>query len=321
MTQEDVKRHADLAWPVVGRSKAHAFLAEWRTANAQWTLDLTDRPDLFEWRSYLARHPDRAMFWTDGRRLRKFAISRIDSVMDNNTHEPRVDFLLLFTDQTVIRLHPGSKNETRPVLTTAETVPQTFEGGRHDAVAPSAPRGKGGAAAGGAGEGKGKDKGKGKGKAGGKKGALGKAGGKGNVAAAPAPPRGNATEPPTARLHFTGVSQADLVPTRAVKEWLDERFRESQQPGGRVFRLDVTEATAVDGWRTPKFLWFLWFNNVATLAHLVPWVVEVWLVVVDGGPGVWFTTLYGEYAVKFQRFNAVVEDDMAVLDRQINWEA
>jgi hypothetical protein len=311
LSEADVKAQADLVAQGVGRKKAHEFLNQWRAENPQGTLDLTDRPDLFEWRAYMAHHPDRKMFFAGGRRLRKFKISRLETVLDNNTHDARVDFLAVFTDDTVIRLHPGSKDEAKPVLSTRQAMPQTCAEGHHPA-APSTPRSKGGAAAGGGGKGKGK------------KGAFGKGGGKGNAArgkgkpqAAPSSPRGNEAEAAAdaLRLHFEGISQADLVPNRAVKAWAEQRLQATRQ-AGTAFALDLTVPVAVEGWRTPMFLWCMWFNNVRMLAPHVPKVTEVWMVVIAGEPGFWFRGEDDtEYAVKFKDGGVTVESD-----RQVLWE-
>jgi len=149
-TQDDIQRHYDRR---MGCKAARNFLAAWRIQNGHGLQDLTLQPGVFEWRGYLANHPDRSVFWAGGRRLLTFKISRLPAIMDRKTRDSRVDFLLDFDDGTVIRLHPGSKSEARPVLATRDAVRQICARDTHDAAAPAPPRGNQG---GGRGKGAGK---------------------------------------------------------------------------------------------------------------------------------------------------------------------
>jgi hypothetical protein len=292
-------------------------LAAWRVENKQGSQDLTHQPGVFEWRGYLANHPDRTMFWAGGRRLCKFTISRLPAIMDTNTRDARVDFLLDFDDGTVIRLHPGSKAETCPVLTTRDAVRQICEQGTHDAAAPAPPRGNDG---GGQGKGKGKKQGT-KGRKGYEKGADWVAGwnartgkGRGPPPLALTAPQGHVEQ----RVHFEGISQADLVPTHAVKQWAATRLAI-----GGPFTTDVTNPCWLQGWRTPRFVWYTWFAHEKKLQHFVKQVAEVWLVMMAPGVlGFWFCLDDGaEYVVKFAADGGVrVVDDPAVV-RTIDWEA
>ncbi len=304
-TQDDVIREAGRV--TVGRNKAHEFLATWRIENATGTLDLTDRPDLFEWRGYLANHPDRALLWQGGRVLHKFKISRLTCARDNNTHDSRVDFMLQLTDDTVVRLHPGSKTEAKPVVTSRTAVRQLCDQGTHDGAAPAPPRGQAEAPAGGRGRStKGNRAGKGKGK------------GKGDHAQrALAAQQGQAER----RTHFQGISVADMVTSRAVKEFLTLRLQ-VVQAGGTSFALNVTDPVRVEGWKTPRFLWYLWMAHERALTQHVPDIMEVWFVLAAGKPGVWFVKDDGsEHLVTFADRGVEVESDPGALQQAVDWEA
>jgi len=302
-SEHDVEQQARLP---VGRQSAHRFLSVWREQNPQGSLDLTNRRDDFDWVSYLANHPSRKLFFEGGRRVQRFGIARIPAVMDTNTRDARVDYTMTVSDGIVIRLHPGTKNEAMPVVvgTHVMDVAQQMVEGRHEA-APSAPRGKGEAAAGGGGKGQGKGgiKGDGKGKA------------AGGDAAAPAP----------MIRHFEGISRADLYPTRAVKIWAEARLQASRQTGRR-YTLDITQPVTDDGWRTGVFTWYLWFNNVKLLKNHVPNVAEIWLVVACDEPGFWFRDRHGDqFLVQFDGWHSgggvTVEAGWGDFNRQIAWWA
>ena len=313
-SEYDVEQQAGQA---VGRATAHRFLQAWRDENPQGSLDLTNSRHVFDWVSYLANHSSRKWIFQDGRCVLRFGICRIPSVMDTNTRDARVDFTMSLSDGKVIRLHP-SKNHTMPVEVSTHdmSVAQQKVEGRHEA-APSGPRGKGEAAAGsgGKGQGKGGIEGDGKGKA---------AGGKAAWQAAPLPPRGNddGDAPAPMIRHYEGVSRADLYPTRDVKNWAEARLQLSRQDGS-VFQLDITRPMRLAGWRTPMFMWYLWFNNVESLKNQVPNVAEIWLVEAMNEPGFWFRDLAGnQFLVRFSgrgRGGVTVEAGRNSFSGKIAW--
>jgi hypothetical protein len=314
-TERDVEQHA--AGPV-SRRKAHEYLAQWRSENQRGTLDLTGRRNLFDWVSYLGYHPDRKMIFAGGRRVTSFHIMRIDAVMDTNTRDARVDFVIRLSDGMVVRLHPGSKSDAKPVVVTgAMGTPQVVRQGQHEAAAPPPPGGKGNVKgkAGGGGKGKGAPgKGEAKGKAG---------GGKGHVLELPEPPWDQgAAAPAEMRSHFEGISQADLIPTRAVKNWASWRLEEAGRAGTQ-FRLNLTAGgVGVQGWRTGVFLWYLWFNSEERLRNHVPLIVEIWMVKAGDEPGFWFREQGGnEFLVRFWGNGVAVEAGRGNFGRQIDWHA
>jgi hypothetical protein len=237
---------AGMASAPVGRRKAHAFLEQWRSENPRGALDPTLRRDIFDWAGYVANHRDRQAIFDRGRqRITKFAIQRIDVVMDTNTKETRVDFWMTGDDGMVVRAHPGTKREAKLVVTTWMRGNPVKGSAVHD-VAPPLPAGKG---------------------------PYHGKGGKGGGKDAPLPPRGDEQN-----YNFTGVSQADLSPSRVVNDWANRRLRttgEASQP----HKLNVTTEVEDPDWTAlPRFSWCLWFKGVQSLAEVAPRVREVWMV-------------------------------------------
>ena len=261
----------------VGRRVAHAFLAKWRAENppAGTIADLTDCWREFDWRSYLGQHPDREVIFSAGLRIEGFYIRKMTWLYDTNTHEPRVDFVVRRSDGSAVWLHPGNSQEAKIVIhEEAPDTAQKCETYWHDDVPPLAPT-----------QGKGKDKGKGKGygmKGHDEEGGVDKGKGKGWC---------DAQEQ---RKHYKGASQADLIQTKVVADWVEGRVRNADLG---TFALDVTgEVRDLHFPRNQSFLWFLWFNKVPELAPFVDLVYSIWMAKVqhrqhdDYEAGFWFQT-------------------------------
>jgi hypothetical protein len=141
-TEEEI---AQMTARPVGRKQAHAFLSQWRSANTEGAVDLTDRLDIFNWAGYVANHRDRQVIFDGGRRrITKFSIQRIDVVMDTNTRDARVDFLITGDDGVVIRAHPSQNEEAKLVVVPSERVSPVKETVVHH-VSPRLHHGQGGA--------------------------------------------------------------------------------------------------------------------------------------------------------------------------------
>ena len=113
-------------WPTaVGRRRAHDWLREWR---AEWhhfdhqalSTDKLDgvgcRVKKFDWMGYVKNHIHKEIIIPDnGCKIVMFAIGKYPA-MDTNTKDMRVDFAVYRDDGKVIRLHPSSKQEARPLI-------------------------------------------------------------------------------------------------------------------------------------------------------------------------------------------------------------
>ena len=278
---------------VVGRKKAHHFLADWRDRHEHLgpnvTQDLTDG-DEFNWQAYLGQHPDRGLIFDHGRlRVDGFGIRQIAWIYDTNKSKARVDFVALRSDRTAIRLHPSSNLEAKPVLhEEPPSVPQRSAEEWHESDAPpalAAPQGTGG---------------------------------KGRDPAAAGAGKGGDGGAQQWRKHFVGASAADLIPTAYVAQWLTARSR-GAEPG--TFAMNVSES--VEDWyytRGKVFTWFLWFNKVPQLAELIDLVDTIWLAKIWRGntlvPGFWFRTTDGiEYFVTVDGKHVAVQAN----PRHVEW--
>ncbi len=315
-TEADILSSIDPFSTPFGRRAAAEFLRKWQDENPTGGLELTHRRDIFDWMSYLAGHPDRTLIFNSSqRRIQHFRIARLDVVLDKLTKSARVDFLIGGDDGMVIRLHPDATKEAYPIIVPwAMAIPQLMAFGEH-AAAPSLGSRASRWFSGDARILKGKASGR---------------GGKGNTGkgdAAPSSPRGNDTHTETRmRSHFLGVSQTDLIPTKAVKNWAYRRML--ALPPGSKFKLDVTSPVADDLYKPGiRFLWYLWFNTCRKLHEYVEDVEEVWMVkLTSGDAGFWFRVRNGDqFLVTFvdgcgPRGNVQVERGRGNFDKQIDWE-
>ena len=279
---------------VVGRKKAHKFLAEWRDRHVglgpNCTQDLSDG-GVFNWKVYLGQHPDRGIIFDHGRlRVDGFGIRQIAWIFDTNKENARVDFVALRSDRTAMRLHPSSNMEAVLVLhEEPPSEPQRSTEQWLEIPAPpalAAPQGKGG--------------------------------NKGRDPAAAGAGKGGEGGAQQWRKHYVGASTADLIPTWYVGQWLTARSR-GAEPG--TFAMNVSES--VEDWyytRGKVFTWFLWFNKVPQLAELIDLVDTIWLAKIWRGntlvPGFWFRTTDGiEYFVTVDGKHVAVQAN----PRHVEW--
>lgn len=303
----EVEAAAARAPAAVGRRVAHDFLSTWRLDEpaAVWT-DLTDRSE-FDWVAYLAGHPDRRLVFDEGKRqIVKFAITRLTTVFDNNLKDKRVDFVAVGSDDMMIRLHPGSKVEAKPVLCMEDATQNTqLSRGTHSAAAPRVPRGQG--------QGAGvrdarRQTGKG----------IGKGPGKARADQPFATPQGKGER----RAHFLYTAQQDLVSTSVVRTWVQSRLAANVSP----FVLNMTDGVDEEHFPQPIiFLWHRWFAAERLLSHIAPFVTDIWVVKLkptrgEDQAGIFVKTESREYLAVFVGKSLEVLDEPNVADL-VDWQA
>ena len=265
-------RHdADLAAPQVGVSRAeidswddeakcsmryaHNWLRTWRNAKHPFDhQDLTTSGE-FNWMGYLKKHRHLDIIVPNNDcKVVRFAVGKYPA-MDTNTGESRVDFAVCRDDGKVVRLHPSSNQEAKPVIRDHDADHRFMViRGYHEISAQGTAQADDQAA-----DGKGKGKGgKGEDQDGQAAGGKGKGG------------KGRAMD-----LHFESISQADVLHVRRVIEWLDDRAR--LWPGTK-FAADITYHGETLAPRDMGLAWPLFFAGFPDLLHpLIHQVSRIWV--------------------------------------------
>ena len=89
-----------------------AMAPDGRTSDPQeWVRSLSDESE-FEWKTYVAFHPDCDAIV--GPSIQEFGAVFVRA-WDRNMDQPRMDFVVSRTDDTVVRLHPSSKQHGVPL--------------------------------------------------------------------------------------------------------------------------------------------------------------------------------------------------------------
>ena len=113
---------------IVGRKKAHAYLASCRRRAAETSVEMLDLSFVadFDWRGYVCQHAmaqeivGSGIWKLEGRFINTLEPNRGSMRLPPPFGNQRFDFIALRTDGSAVRMHPSEKADAKPIFGSLE---------------------------------------------------------------------------------------------------------------------------------------------------------------------------------------------------------